>query len=37
MKLSVKVVEGVDVLTPHGMIFGGNETDELQNKIKDLG
>ena len=36
MKLSVKVVEGVDVLTPHGMIFGGNETDELQNKIKEL-
>ena len=36
MKLDSRVVEDVDVLTPHGMLFGEKQTDEMQQKIREL-
>jgi len=36
MSLNIKEDDGIVVLTPHGMLLGGKETDELQNKIKEL-
>jgi anti-sigma B factor antagonist len=36
MALDVRTVSDVTVLTPKGMLLGGKETDELQNKIKEL-
>jgi anti-sigma B factor antagonist len=34
--VKVKRLEGVAVLTPHGYLVGGDETDELQKLIQDL-
>jgi len=36
MKLGVKVVDDVVVLTPHGMLLGGDETDEFEDKVREL-
>lgn len=36
MSLDVRKVDGVFILTPHGMLLGGKETHELQEKIKEL-
>jgi len=36
MSLDASEHDGVVVLTPHGMLLGGKETDELQIKIKEL-
>jgi len=36
MSLNIKEDDGIVVLTPHGMLLGGKETDEFQNKIKEL-
>ncbi len=36
MSLNVREADGITVLTPHGMLLGGKETDELQDKIKEL-
>ena len=36
MKLHVQVVEDVDVLTPHGVLSGERQTDEIQQKVKEL-
>ena len=36
MSLDVRTVGDVTILTPKGMLLGGKETDELQNKIKEL-
>ena len=36
MSLNVKEEDGIVVLTPHGMLIGGKETDELQDKINQL-
>ena len=36
MNPDVRVLDDVVVLTPHGMLLGGNETDALEEKIKEL-
>lgn len=36
MSLNVRIENDVTILTPHGMLIGGPETDELQNKIVEL-
>jgi anti-sigma B factor antagonist len=36
MSLDVRTSGDVTILTPKGMLLGGKETDELQNKIKEL-
>lgn len=36
MALKVRMVDGVTIITPHGMLLGGKETDELQRKIVEL-
>lgn len=36
MSLNVKEYESIIVVTPHGMLLGGKETDELQDKITEL-
>jgi len=36
MKLGVKTVEDVLVLTPHGMQLGGEETDAFEDKVREL-
>ncbi len=36
MGLDVRKQDDVFVLTPQGMLLGGKETDELQEKIKEL-
>ena len=37
MSLDVRTSSDVTILTPKGMLLGGKETDELQDKIKELG
>ena len=36
MSLDVRTSGDVTIITPKGMLLGGKETDELQNKIKEL-
>ena len=36
MSIDVRERDGVVILTPHGMLFGGKETDELEDRIRDL-
>ena len=36
MNPEVKVVDDVTVLTPHGKLLGGNETDEFEERVKEL-
>ena len=36
MSLEVRTSGDVTILTPKGMLLGGKETDELQDKIKEL-
>jgi anti-sigma B factor antagonist len=36
MSLDVRTSGDVTIVTPKGMLLGGKETDELQNKIKEL-
>jgi len=36
MKLGVSAVDDVYVLTPHGMLLGEKETEEIQAKVKEL-
>lgn len=36
MSLNVRTVDDVVILTPRGMLLGGKETDELEEKIKEL-
>ena len=36
MNPDVRVLGDVVVLTPHGMLLGGNETDALEEKVKEL-
>jgi anti-anti-sigma factor len=36
MSLDVREDDGIFVLTPHGKLLGGKETDELQDRIKEL-
>ena len=36
MSLDVRKKDDIFVLTPKGMLLGGKETDELQEKIKEL-
>jgi anti-anti-sigma factor len=36
MNLDVREADDVTVLTPHGMLLGGRETDELEAKVKEL-
>jgi len=36
MKLKTKIVDDVDVLTPHGMLMGGKETDALGERVHEL-
>lgn len=36
MNPEIKVVDDVTIVTPHGKLLGGNETDEFQEKVKDL-
>ena len=36
MSLNVRTVDDVVILTPRGMLLGGAETDELEEKIKEL-
>ncbi len=36
MKLGVSTAGDVTVLTPHGMLLGGDETDEFEDTVRDL-
>jgi anti-anti-sigma factor len=36
MALSVRSENGIEILTPKGMLLGGKETEELQVKIDEL-
>jgi len=36
MSLDVRTVGDVTILSPHGMMFGGKETDELEAKVREL-
>jgi anti-anti-sigma factor len=36
MNPEVKVVDDVTIVTPHGKLLGGNETDEFQERVKEL-
>ena len=36
MALKIRTVDGVTIITPRGMLLGGKETDELQQKIIEL-
>jgi len=36
MKYKFKTVDDVDIVTPHGMLLGGAETEEIQAKITEL-
>lgn len=36
MNPDVRAVDDVTILTPHGMLLGGKETDELQGKVQEL-
>ncbi len=36
MSLDVRTEDGIVILTPKGMLLGGNETEELEEKVKEL-
>jgi anti-anti-sigma factor len=36
MNPEVKIVDDVTIVTPHGKLLGGNETDEFQERVKEL-
>jgi anti-anti-sigma factor len=36
MSLDVRAVDDVYILSPHGMLLGGKETDELDAKVREL-
>jgi anti-anti-sigma factor len=36
MSLDVRETNRIFILTPHGLLLGGKETDELQDRITDL-
>jgi anti-anti-sigma factor len=36
MKLGVSTTDDVTVLTPYGMLLGGDETDEFEDTVRDL-
>jgi anti-anti-sigma factor len=36
MSLNVRTEDGIVILTPWGMLLGGKETEELEEKVKEL-
>ena len=36
MKTEARIVGGVAVLAPHGLLMGGTDTDELDSRLSDL-
>jgi anti-anti-sigma factor len=36
MSLDVRTEDGIVILTPRGMLLGGKETEELDEKVKEL-